>query len=136
MADTFELELATPERLVLRERVTEAQVPAKEGFIGLLPGHAPLLTELTAGFMSYTLPGNRVQYMAVNGGFMEVRPEKVRVLTDTAEKADEIDVRRAEEALKRAQELLSNPSLGVDVARALYAMQRAQARLDAARKAS
>lgn len=135
MADTFELELATPERLVMREQVTEAQILAKEGFIGVLPGHAPLLTELTTGFMSYSVPGNRTQYMAINGGFMEIQPEKVRVLADTAEKAEEIDVKRAEEALKRAQELLTNPSLGVDVARALYAMKRAEARLEAARKA-
>jgi F-type H+-transporting ATPase subunit epsilon len=132
MAETFELELATPERLVLREQVSEAQIPAQNGFIGVLPGHAPLLTELATGYLSYKVHG-KTHFMALNSGFMEVMPEKVRILADTAEKAVEIDVKRAEEALRRSQQRISNPALGIDVARALYSMQRAQARLEAAR---
>src|SRR5262245_3038583 len=135
MADTFDLEVATPERLVMRESVTEAQLPAENGFIGVLPGHAPLLSKLTTGYMSYTTSDGRKAHMALHGGFVEVLPDKVRVLADKVEKADEIDIKRAEAALKRAQERLSTPNVGVDVARALSAMMRAQARIEAASKA-
>ncbi|MBI3473806.1 MAG: F0F1 ATP synthase subunit epsilon [Candidatus Solibacter usitatus] len=133
MADElFEFELATPERLVLREKVSEVQIPARDGYIGVLPGHAPLLSEMASGYVCYTSAGRRY-YMAVNGGFIEVLPDHVRVLADTAEKAEEIDVQRAEASLKRAQERLTNPNIGLDVARALSALHRAQARLDAAK---
>src|SRR6266700_442498 len=108
MADTFSLEVATPERLVFREAATEAQIPAKSGYIGILPGHAPLLTELGVGYASYVSEG-RTFYFALHGGFIEVLPDKVRVLARTLEKADEIDVRRAEAAFRRAQEELSSP---------------------------
>ena len=131
MADTFELEVATPERLVIREAVTEAQLPAQNGYIGVLPGHAPLLSQLGTGYASYASQG-RHSFFAVNGGFVEVLPEKVRVLAETVERAEEIDVARAEAALKRAQEALSNPHVEVDPALALRAMFRAQARLQAA----
>jgi F-type H+-transporting ATPase subunit epsilon len=133
MAETFELELATPERLMLREEVTELQIPARNGFIGVLPKHAPLLSELATGFVVYVAGGRR-HYMALNGGFVEVLPDKVRVLADTAEKAEEIDVKRAEAAMRRAQDRLAHPSRGIDIARALSALERAQARIEAARK--
>lgn len=133
MAETFELELATPERLLVRESVTEAQIPGKEGYLGVLPGHAPLLSELNPGFLSYTARGQKF-YLALSGGFVEVMPEKVRVLAVNAEKSDEIDVARAEAALKRAQERLAQPVAGVDVARALSASMRAMARLETAKK--
>src|SRR5207248_664549 len=127
MADTFELEVATPERLIVRERVREAQIPAENGYIGVLPGHAPLLSKLTTGDMSFVTAGDEHRHhLAIHGGFVEVLPEHVRVLADLGERAEEIDVARAQEALKRAQQRLANPSLGVDVARALYAMHRAQ----------
>jgi F-type H+-transporting ATPase subunit epsilon len=131
MADTFDLEVATPERLVLREAATEAQIPAKNGYIGVLPGHAPLLSELGTGFASYVADG-RKNYLAIHGGFVEVLPEKTRVLATAVEKAEEIDVQRAEAALRRAQEMLANPHVEVDPALALSAMFRAQARLEAA----
>jgi F-type H+-transporting ATPase subunit epsilon len=133
MADTFELEVATPERLIVRERVREAQIPAENGYIGVLPGHAPLLSKLTTGDMSFVTDNDgRRHHLAIHGGFVEVLPEHVRVLADLGERAEEIDVARAQEALKRAQQRLANPSLGVDVARALYAMHRAEARIAAA----
>jgi F-type H+-transporting ATPase subunit epsilon len=133
MADeVFDLELATPERLVLREKVSEAQIPVRNGYIGVMPGHAPLLSEMGCGYVSYQSGGRRY-YMAVNGGFAEVLPDKVRVLVTSAERSEEIDVQRAEAALKRAQERLAGPNIGVDVARALSAMERAQARIDAAK---
>jgi F-type H+-transporting ATPase subunit epsilon len=133
MAETFELEVATPERLVLREQATEAQIPAKNGYIGILPGHAALLSELGAGMLSYVAGGQR-RYLAIHGGYVEVLRDHVRVLADRAEKADEIDVARAQAALKRAQERLESPHVGVDISRALSAMMRAQARIEAARQ--
>jgi F-type H+-transporting ATPase subunit epsilon len=131
MAETFDLEVATPERLVIREAASEAQIPAKNGYIGVLPGHAPLLSQLGTGYASYTANGHK-SFFAVNGGFIEVLPDKVRVLAETVEKAEEIDVQRAEAALKRAQEQLADPHVEVDPALALSAMFRAQARLEAA----
>ena len=129
MADTFDLEVATPERLVFREAANEAQIPCKNGYIGVLPGHAPLLSELGIGYASY-MAGGRKSYFAVHGGFVEVLPDKVRVLAETVEKAEEIDVKRAETALHRAQEQLAVPHVEMDPALALSAMFRAQARLD------
>jgi len=133
MADSFSFEVATPERLVIREPATEAQIPAKNGYIGVLPGHAPLLSELGVGCASYVSEG-RKSYFAVHGGFVEVLPDKVRVLARTVEKAEEIDVQRAEAALRKAQEQLANPHVSVDPALALEAMFRAQARIEAAQK--
>jgi F-type H+-transporting ATPase subunit epsilon len=129
MADTFSIEVATPERLVFREAATEAQIPCKNGYIGVLPGHAPLLSELGIGYASYMAAG-RKSYFAVHGGFVEVLPDKVRVLAETIEKAEEIDVKRAEAALHRAQAQLAEPHVEADPALALSAMFRAQARLD------
>jgi len=134
MADTFDLEVATPERLVFREAVTEAQIPAKNGYIGVLPGHAPLLSQLGTGYASYVAQGRKA-FFSVHGGFVEVLPDKVRVLAETVEKAEEIDVQRAQTALKRAQEQLSSPHVEVDPALALSAMFRAQARLEAVAQA-
>jgi F-type H+-transporting ATPase subunit epsilon len=131
MADEFELEVATPERLIVRDRVEEAQIPALNGFIGVLAGHAPLLSELGTGFLSYAAGGKR-RYLSLSGGFVEVLPDHVRVLANVAERAEEIDVERARKALIRAQEQLVNPSLAVDPAVALGAIERAQARLQAA----
>ena len=131
MASVLDLEVATPERELVREQVTEAQIPGKEGYLGILPGHAPLLGQLAAGFMSYVAGGKR-RYLSVAGGFVEVLQDHVRLLADVGERAEEIDVQRARTALKRAQEELLNPSLGVDPGAALDAMARAEARLAAA----
>jgi F-type H+-transporting ATPase subunit epsilon len=133
MADVFNLEIVTPERLVVREEAAAVQAPAKNGYVGLLPGHAPLLAELGTGFMYFEVGGRR-WYLAVHGGFLEVLGDQVRILADKAERAEEIDVERARADLKRAQEEVFNASLGVDPAFALGAMASAQARLDAAEK--
>ncbi len=131
MAQNFELEVATPERLVIREQVNEAQIPAKEGMIGVLPDHAALVGELGTGTLSYMQPDGKSS-MVICGGFLEIRENHVRVLADRAEKIDEIDLARAQAALKRAEERLAAPaSAGVDVARALNAMHRAEARIAA-----
>jgi F-type H+-transporting ATPase subunit epsilon len=131
MADTFNLEVATPERLVIRAAATEAQIPAKNGYIGVLPGHAPLLSELGTGYASYVAEGHK-WYFSVHGGFVEVLPDKVRVLAQEVEKADEIDVAQAQADLRKAQEQLSSPHVEVDPALALEAMFKAQARVEAA----
>lgn len=130
---TFELEIATPERLLVREQVSEAQIPLVNGYIGVLPAHAPLLGELGAGDLTYVAEGRR-RHMALSGGWVEVLADHVRVLADRAEKADEIDLARAEEAQKRALDRLSHPVTDLDTARALDALKRAQARVDAAAK--
>ena len=131
-AQTFILEVATPERLVVRESVSEVQIPAENGMLGILPDHAPLLAQLGVGELAYQAGTSR-NTMAVSGGWVQILNNHVRVLTDRAERPNEIDVARAQAALKRAAERLNLPSTaGVDVARALNAMKRAEARLAAA----
>jgi len=136
VADSFDIEIATPERLLAREKAVRAQIPAKEGFIGVLPDHASLLSELGIGAMTYTTPENRLFTLAVRGGFLEIHNNVVRVLSDVAEKGHEIDAPQAEKDLKAAQEAMVNPDLGVDLASALIAVRHAQARIDAAKKAA
>jgi F-type H+-transporting ATPase subunit epsilon len=131
MADTFELEIATPERLLARVTVREAQIPVANGYIGVLPNHSPLLAELGTGALSYTDAGGLPKCLAVSGGWVEVLPDHVRVLADRAEKADEVDAARATAAIERARERLARPEAGEDIGRALNAMKRAQARLAA-----
>ena len=133
MAEAFQLEVATPERLIVEERVTEAQVPALNGYLGVLAGHAPLVSELQSGVFSYMTEGG-TRYLAIHRGFVEVLPDHVRVLADIGERAEEIDVARAQAALERAQKTLEDPHVNVDPASALAEMQRAQARLEAAAK--
>lgn len=136
MADTFDIEIATPERLLAREKAVRAQIPAKEGYIGVLPDHASLLSELGIGAMTYTTPEDHRYSLAIRGGFLEIHENVVRVLSDIAEKGQEIDVAQAEKDLKKAQDEMVNPALGIDIAAALIAVRHAQARIDAARKAA
>jgi len=136
LADTFEIEIATPERLLARETAVRAQIPAKDGYIGVLPDHASLLSELGIGAMTYTTPGDHRYSLAIRGGFLEIHENVVRVLSDIAEKGQEIDVAQAEKDLKKAQDEIINPALGIDIAGALIAVRHAQARIDAARKAA
>jgi F-type H+-transporting ATPase subunit epsilon len=133
MADTLSLEVATPERELVREPVSEVQVPGKSGYMGILPGHAPLMGILGIGMLTYvSVSDGKKRYLSVHQGFLEVLEDHVRVLADVAERAEEIDVQRARAALQRAQEEGLNPALGVDPGAALLAMARAQARLEAA----
>jgi F-type H+-transporting ATPase subunit epsilon len=127
----FTLEIVTPERLLIREEVSAAQIPARQGEIGARAEHAPLIAELGIGVLSYVSGGRRKE-LVVCGGIVEVLPDRVRVLADAAERADEVDVKRAEEAMRRAQARLQGPDLGLDVARALNALKRAQIRLKVA----
>ncbi len=130
MPDVLELEVATPERLLVREQTTEVELPGKNGYLGILPGHAPLLSELGTGFLSY-VAGGRKRYLSLQGGFVEVLSGNVRVLANIAERAEEIDVDRARADLQRAETEVLNPAPGVDPAVALGALAWAQARLDA-----
>ena len=84
MAEVFDLEIVTPERLLVKEQVAEAQIPARGGYLGILPGHAALLSELGTGFLSYTI-GNKKRYLSIQGGFVEVLSGQVRVLATVAE---------------------------------------------------
>ena len=133
MPEMLELEVATPERLLVRESVDEVQVPGKDGYMGILPGHAALLGQLGTGFLSYTA-GGRTRFLSVRGGFVEVLPDHVRVLANAAERAEDIDLQRARDELKRAHEESVNPSVGVDPAISLEALEWAQARVQAAER--
>jgi F-type H+-transporting ATPase subunit epsilon len=135
MAGTLQLEVATPERLLVRETVREVVVPGEGGALGILPEHAPLVSELGEGPLCYTLESGARNWMSVCGGVVEVLPDHVRVLASKAERANDIDIKRAEESLKRSNERLLHPTVDLDVARALNAMRRAQARLAAAKEA-
>ena len=131
----IQLEIVTPDRQVVHETVTAVTIPGKQGYLGILPGHAPLLSELKAGELVYTREEAK-HYLAVSWGFAEVLPSRVIILAHTAERAEEIDLARAERARERAEERLNNttdPTL--DIQRAREAYERALARLQAARRA-
>lgn len=130
MAGKLTLEIAVPERLMFHDEVDSVQVPAANGYLGVLPQHAPLISQLGTGVLSYEIAGN-TRYMALNGGVMEVLPDRVRVLADTAEWAEEVDIERAQECAKRARDLLQGHDMEIDVERAQQAILRAQARLAA-----
>src|SRR5580700_2508032 len=134
MADTIELEVVTPERQLVKESVTEAQIPAKEGYIGVLPGHAPLLSLLGSGALSYAPQSGARKVLAIHGGFVEVLPDHIRVLANLAERAEEIDLEKARVALKVANERLTmhDQAGATDPAVALSESELARARVDAA----
>jgi F-type H+-transporting ATPase subunit epsilon len=126
------LAVVTPDRQVVDESVDDVSVPGKGGYLGILPGHAPLLSELTIGELDYTRQGAH-RHLAVCWGFAEVLPDRVIVLAHTAERAEDIDVARAERAKQRAEERLkklSDPD--TDLERARAALERAVTRLQAA----
>ena len=129
----IQLEVVTPDRQVVHESVEAVTVPGKRGYLGILPGHAPLLSELAPGEIVYTSGGAK-RYLAVSWGFAEVLPNRVIVLAQTAELAEEIDLKRAEEALTHAEGLLKKvDDASIDRDRAQEAYQKALARLQAAR---
>jgi len=124
------LEIATPERQVVETEVVEAQIPCLDGFIGVLPGHAALVSELRPGVLTYTTR-TETRVLAVYGGFVEVQPDRVRVLADEAERKEDIDMRKAQEALEKATAVLAAQGVESDPAIALFEAQRAEARLEA-----
>jgi F-type H+-transporting ATPase subunit epsilon len=129
--DTFRLEVTTPERMMVRENVTEAQIPARNGYIGVLPKHAPLLSELRPGEMSYRL-GGHLHYLSVTTGYVEVLPAETKVLVEAAEIPSDINVTRAQSARERAEKRLRAPDPDTDLERARAALERALVRLQVA----
>jgi F-type H+-transporting ATPase subunit epsilon len=128
------LDIVTPDRLVAHDAVTAVTIHGKNGYLGILPGHAPLLTELAPGELEYT-SHNAKHVLAVNWGFAEVLGDRVIVLAQSAERAEEINVERAEKAKVRAEERLKRfDDPEVDLDRARVALARAMARLEAAHK--
>jgi len=139
--EQIHLELVTPDRVMVRESVLAVSLPGRNGYLGVLPGHAPLLTELKPGELSYTQapqPGV-THYLCVNWGFAEVLHHRVIVLVATSERPEEIDVERARKARQRAEERLRRAGAGdaeIDALRAQAALERAMARLEVAQHAS
>jgi F-type H+-transporting ATPase subunit epsilon len=132
VADRLTLEITTPMRMVVAEEVDEVVAPGSEGYFGVLPGHAPFLTTLGIGVVTYRV-GRDEQKLAVAGGFCEVRNDKVIILADTAERPGEIDLARAQRARERAERLLTGQHQeDIDFARAQAALARALVRLQVA----
>ena len=133
MADALTLEVVTPEREVVRESVTEVQVPGLTGYLGILPGHTPLLTELGIGPLTYK-KGSTTGYVAVIGGLAEILPERVTVLAEAAERSEDIDAARARADLSEAEKRLSSGTSDpkTDWDALLKSVASARARLEAA----
>ena len=131
MAEAFQLEIVTPEKKVVATAAEEVQIPGRNGYLGILPGHAPLITELAVGEIRFRENATE-QRLAVAWGFAEVLPDKVTILAETAESPSEIDIERARKAKERAEQRLTSGDPTVDVERALDALARAQTRIDVA----
>lgn len=135
LPEAIELIVVTPERQLLRETVVEVDFPGLDGQLGILPGHAPLMTELGIGELNYrTGTSSKPITLAIIRGFAEVLPDRVTVLAETAERAEEIDLARAEAALARAQKRVGSNDPNIDWDRASIALQRAVIRIQVARK--
>src|SRR3954449_10511542 len=126
MPDTFQIEIVTPERKVVIDNATEMQIPGKGGYLGILPGHAPLITELAVGEIGYRDEKGQVKRLAVAWGFAEVLPTKVTILAEVAERAEEIDVNRAQQAKQRAQSTLGGSAPDDAKAAAQSELERAE----------
>jgi len=133
MADTFQLEIVTPEKMVVCDLAEEMQIPGKDGYLGILPGHAPLITELAVGEITYRI-GNHLHYLSVAWGFAEVLPDKVTILAETAERADEIDVSRAQQAKQRAETGLAHCNTEEEFEKTASDLKRAETRIEVAEK--
>lgn len=129
------LEIVTPDRALVTEQVDEVEIPGSEGYFGVLPGHAPLLASLQVGELWYRV-GQEKHYLAIAFGFVEVLPDKVTVLAQIAERAEDIDARRAEQAKARAEERIAGPRIpDIDFERARIAMMKSLIRLQVASRA-
>ena len=128
------LEIVTPDRALVTAEVDEVNLPGSQGYFGVLPGHTPLLATLQVGELWYRI-GQERHYLAIAFGFAEVLPDRVTVLAQIAEKAEEIDVKRAEEAKRRAEERVARPQADIDFERARIAMMKSLIRLQVASRA-
>ncbi len=131
---TLHLEIITIERKMFDDHVNMVIAPGTEGMLGILPRHAPLITGLTFGELQVKKDGQEDQFFAIGGGFMEVQPDHVVVLADAAERAEEIDVARAEAARRRAEEFLVRSKEEADFARAEVALRRSILRIKVAER--
>jgi len=127
----IDLQIVTPDRLVVRERVDEVEIPGSDGYFGVLPGHTPLLASLSVGELWYR-QGAEKTYLSIAYGFAEVLPDSVTILAQLAEKAEDIDIARAEAALQRAQERLAQRGTDIDYERARIALTKSMSRLQIA----
>ena len=125
------LEIVTPDRSVVTERVDEVEIPGSEGYFGVLPGHTPLLATLNVGELWYR-KGGEVVYVSIAFGFAEVLPDRVTILAQLAERPEEIDVARAEAAKRRAEDRLAAPSQDLDYERVRIALMKSLVRLQVA----
>ncbi|MBE3072548.1 MAG: F0F1 ATP synthase subunit epsilon [Acidobacteria bacterium] len=128
------LEIVTPDRPILREQVDEVEVPGEDGYFGVLPGHTPLLASLQVGQLWYR-KGSEIFYLSIAFGFAEVLPDHVTILAQIAERAEEIDVSRAEAERQRAEAQLSRPAVAADFERARVSLLKAMVRLNVANRA-
>jgi F-type H+-transporting ATPase subunit epsilon len=135
MADKLTLEVAVPERRLVNEAVDEVQAPAASGYLGVLPDHAPLMTQLQVGVLSFRTAG-KTRFMAIEGGVMEVLPDHVRVLADGAQWGEEVNVAEATKAKEDATKRLRDRPEGIDFDRERALLAQAQARLDAHSRAA
>lgn len=133
MAGQLHLEVASPEGALISEDVDDVQAPASDGYIGILPGHAPLLTELGAGVLTFTQAGAK-RYIALVDGFLEAEPHRVRVLASSASWVDEAEVERARVELQRASDILGEHHMEEEVEDAEAAVAAAKAKLEAWKK--
>src|SRR4030095_15570163 len=134
LPEAIQLVIVTPQRQILKETASEVTLPGADGYLGVLPGHAPLITELGVGELAYRVTGGQNGLLAVIRGFAEVLPDRVSVLAETAEFAEDIDLARAQEALKRAQERIAKGGEDIDWDRATLALQRALVRINVVSK--
>jgi len=137
LPESIELVIVTPERQLLRQTVVEVTLPGGDGCLGVLPGHAPLITELGIGELTYRAKSaSEAEPLAIISGFAEVLGDRVTVLAEIAERPEEIDMARAEEAKKRAEQRLASASSdpNMDWGRAAIALQRSLIRIQVARK--
>jgi F-type H+-transporting ATPase subunit epsilon len=133
LPQSIHLEVVTPEMQLFSGPVDSVTVPASTGYLGILPGHAPLLAELGVGEISYSV-GDHAEHFFCSWGFLEVLPDRVVVLAQSGEATSDIDVKRAEEAKVRAETRLASKDPGIDFSRAQLALLRAISRLDAAKR--
>jgi F-type H+-transporting ATPase subunit epsilon len=130
----LQLQIVSADRSLVKEQVDEVQVPGADGYLGILPGHTPLLATLQVGTLWYR-QGHEKHYLAIAFGFVEVQPDRVTILAQIAEKADEIDLARAEAAKKRAEARLAASTTDIDFERARIALLKSLIRLQVATRA-
>jgi F-type H+-transporting ATPase subunit epsilon len=130
----IQLQIVSADRRLVNETVDEVEIPGSDGYFGVLPGHTPLLAMLQVGQLWYR-QGQEFHYLAVAHGFAEVQPDRVTILAEVAERADEIDLARAEAARRRAEERLASPAVHLDAERARIALLKSLIRLQVATRA-